>query len=145
MSVALVVLNLAFAVAVGVVILVWRRRAAALGAPSDRTAVAIRVRADSIDEDLAGRSLEGGLVRAGFTHQAEDRWLGPDRSTARLAGPVLGDAAVLAEVEAARADEVLAEVLGRLLEEGLTVQRSRGRRVVLRRGDERVVVSTGPA
>lgn len=62
-----------------------------------------------------------------------------------MSPPVAFDGAFLVELPAERADAVVAAVLDVLLEEGYEVGRTRGRRVVLRRGPERITLVAQPA
>lgn len=126
----LVLVNLGFAALAGWVAWRWRtgRRSVEPVAPDG---VDIRVRVRPPDDD----QVEAWVRRA-------LRELDPP-PPARTSGPVLGDAATLVELPVDRADAVVGALVGVLLADGYEVHTTKGRRVHLRRGPDRVVVEVG--
>lgn len=119
---ALLLANLAFALAVAIVAAGWWR--ARRTAPPDGT-VSLRVRVQALDDDAAAR-----IVSEAAGELA-------------VAPPVLGDRSLLVEVPMEQADAVLADLLAGLLGAGYEISRERARTVVLRRGPDRVTVTAG--
>lgn len=124
----LLAVNLVFAAVVG--FLAWRwwasRRAV------EPMGIDLRVKAVPPDEEQVGDWVERALRRVG-------------PAAARRSGPVVGDAWTLVELEAADADDVLAALVEVLLADGYDVTSTKGRRVQLRRDDERVVLDVAPS
>lgn len=120
---ALFLANLAFALAVATVAAAWWRARRAV-AP-DGTTVSLRVRVQALDDDAAER-----IVSEAAGELA-------------VARPVLGDRSLLVEVPTEQADAVLADLLAGLLGAGYEISREGTRRVVLRRGPDRVTVTAG--
>ncbi len=129
---ALVGVNLVFAAVAGLVAWRWwtTRRAVE---PVAAEAVDLRVRARPPDEDRVEQWVTQALVEAEAA------------SVVRTSGPVVGDPATLVEVPADRADDVVTAVLDVLLAEGYEVRRTKGRKVQLRRGPDRVTVDVAPS
>ncbi len=141
---SLLALNLAFAALVGVVL--WRWRVARRALP-DRGAGAVdlRITRRPRDDELVERWVGRALGRVDLVPAGGGRWAHRRGGEIRVSPPVALDGAFLVELPAARADAAVAAVLDVLLDEGYEVSRTRGRRVVLRRGPERIVLVAQPA
>jgi hypothetical protein len=141
---ALLVANVAFAALAAVVF--WRWRAARRALP-DRGAGAVdlRVIRRPRDDELVERWVGRALGRVDLVPAGGGRWAHRRGGEIPVSPPVALDGAFLVEVPAERADAVVAAVLDVLLEEGYEVRRTRGRRVVLRRGAERMTLFAQPA
>ena len=141
---AVLVANLAFAALAAVVL--WRWRAARRALP-DRGAGAVdlRVSRRPRDDELVERWVGRALGRVDLVPAGGGRWAHRRGGEIRVSAPVALDGAFLVELPAERADAVVAAVLDVLLEEGYEVSRTRGRRVVLRRGPERITLVAQPA
>ena len=141
---ALLVANLAFAALAAVVL--WRWRAASRALPERGPgAVDLRVRRRPRDDELVERWLGRALGRVDLVPAGDGRWAHRRGGEIQVSAPVALDGAFLIELPADRADDVVAAVLDVLLEEGYEVSRTRGRRVVLRRGPERMTLVVQPA
>jgi len=143
---SLLALNLAFAALVGVVLWRWRvaRRAVTPVADEGR-GVDLRVRLRPRDDELAERWVGRALGQTDLVPVGDGRWEDRRGAAARLTPGVVGDPAVLVEVPAERADAVLAALIEVVLAEGYEIGRTRGRRVTLRRGPDRVQLTADPA
>ena len=141
---SLLALNLAFAALVGVVL--WRWRVARRALP-DRGAGAVdlRITRRPRDDELVERWVGRALGRVDLVPAGGGRWAHRRGGEIRVSPPVALDGAFLVELPAERADAAVAAVLDVLLDEGYEVSRTRGRRVVLRRGPERIVLVAQPA
>lgn len=123
----------------------WRSRRRAVPPLGDGPAVAIRGR--GFHEGALERAVQTAARSSGLdaTVEGEPLWLVPTPTTVRLAPPVPGDRAVLVEVGADQAEDLLANVLVVLVADGWAISRSRGRRVSLRRGGLRASLRLAPA
>ena len=141
---ALLVANLAFAAVAAVVL--WRWRAASRALP-DRGAGAVdlRVSRRPRDDELVEQWVGRALGRVDLVPAGGGRWAHRGGGEIRVVSPVALDGAFLVELPAERAEAVVAAMLDVLLEEGYEVIRTRGRRVVLRRGPERMTLVAQPA
>jgi hypothetical protein len=137
-ALALIALNVVFAVAVVLVVVRYRRAREAAAPVDEAGSVGLRIRPRPPDEDLAERCVSRALGQAEFVPSGGGAWTDRAGSQVRTAGPVLGDWTTLVEVPAERADDVLAGIVGVLVDEGFEVSGRRDRRVVLRRGHDRV-------
>lgn len=141
----LVAVNLAFAAAAAVVVWRWRVARRAVEPVAAEGAVDLRVRLRPRDDDQAERWITRALGRSDLVPVDAGRWEDRQGATVRLGPVVVGDPSLLVELPTERADAVLAALVGLLLDEGYSVSRRRGRRVVLRRGPDRVVLHAAPA
>ena len=128
-------------------ILVWRWREAREAVPPLPVEGGVAIRGRGFNADALERSLV--VAARGLDLEVAERgdagWSTPGSATVRVAGPVTGDRAVLVEVDAARAEDLLAELLAVLMGEGWSVSAGRGRRVVLRRHGLRASLALSPA
>lgn len=142
------VLGLLSVVLVLAVAVAWRWRGARRAVVPLPVAEVVAIRGRGFNEDVLERAV-GAAARDLDLDVVFDptvpAWSTPAPTTVRVAGPVPGDRAVLVEVDADRAEDLLAEVLAVLLREGWTVAGGRGRRVVLRRHGLRASLVLAPA
>jgi hypothetical protein len=140
----LLVANLAFAALAAVV--VWRWRAARRSLPErDAGAVDLRVRHRPRDDELVERWVGRALGRVALVPTGGGHWADRRGREIHVRSPEALDGSFLVELPADRADAVVAAVLDVLLEEGYEVSQTRGRRVVLRRGPDRMTLVAQPA
>ena len=139
MGLALVIVNVVFAVLVALVVRRWlaARRDAATPLDPDGT-VSVRVRRRPWDDDEIERCVRRSLSAVALVPTGDGGWGGRAGSVARVSPPVVGDRATLIEVSSSDADNVVSCLVAALLDEGYEVSRQKGRRVSLRRGPDRV-------
>jgi hypothetical protein len=120
----LVVVDLVVAALALVVVLRWRAARRAV----TPMGVDVRIRARPPDEEQVDAWVERAL-----------REVSP-HPVVRTSPPALGDAATLVELAPDDADAVVSALVGVLLDDGYEVRRTKGQRVQLRRGADRVVL-----
>jgi len=141
----LVVVNLGFAAAVGLVLHRWRTARRAAAEPLDPAGtVCIRLRRRPWDDEEVERCVRRALGATALVPTGGGLWGDRDGAAARVTPPVVGDRVTLVEISAREADAVVAGLVEALLEEGYELSRQQGRWVSLRRGPDRVDLQVAP-
>lgn len=126
----------------------WRWRTARRAVAPLPVAEVVAIRGRGFNADVLERCVgvaARGLGLVVVADRSHPGWSSPAPATVRVARPVVGDRAVLVEVDADRAEDLLAALLAALLREGWTVGSGRGRRIVLRRHGLRASLVLAPA